>query len=663
MFDLNNVGSAWAYEQACNLTEEIIHMSPVEFNELNRYLPKSVTPKAGYIRYQINPFMIEPLNNGDIDSPVRETIIMKGVQITYTTLLESLILYYMVHVGTVPLMLITAEKDLATARIENNIIPMINQSGFGDLIRSADETNKRKTGKTKDCIQWAGGCLYPFGANNAKKMRSFSIYGMFKDEIDGWPDVVGNDGDPDALSDDRCSAFWNRRKIFRGSTPLLKKKSKIYKQYLRGDQRKYMVLCRSCSYPQELRWSTVNKENGVIGGFKWETQNEALLLDSVCYRCFNCGHEHYEYDKAILFSPDHGAHWNPTANAVEEGIRSYHLPAMYSPVGMQPWSKCVSAYLAGYDHAEKKVKDIGKYQVFYNNILGWPFETMGSKVTFIAVSGHRRSCYRLGQIPNEFAIKYSGSPILVLTCAIDVHKSNLAVSVFGWTKEHVSYLVDYWRFEAKDENDQCELLSSSVWKRVRQLIEDKRYKDGLGREYGIAFTLIDAGYCTDTVYTFCAQYETNVHPIMGRSQLSKQSRVKEFYEHKNSVGTICYHILVDIYKSRLQPILKREWDEGSGQQKQFHFNAPIDTTDKQLKELTVEVRREKIDEKGAVSYHWHRPGNAPNELFDMSVYHHSAIDIIASVICMHNFKLEYVDWDEFWKHLEDDELFFKTIDV
>jgi phage terminase large subunit GpA-like protein len=180
---------------------------------------------------------------------------------------------------------------------------MLNQSDLAHIIRSSDEGNTRKTGKTANHLQWeGGGYMVPFGAKNADKMRSYSIAIMLKDEIDAWPEKVGKDGDPDALSDDRCSGYWERRKIGRGSTPLIKNNSKIESAYQRGDQRIYRVLCNSCGFPQGLRWETIDKQTGVVGGFQWELQDGVLVLESVCYCCQNCGHQHFEHDKEKLFS-------------------------------------------------------------------------------------------------------------------------------------------------------------------------------------------------------------------------------------------------------------------------------------------------------------------------------------------------------------------------
>lgn len=660
MNNLQEAGQDWLISEFLNLTENIEHISPSVFNENTRYLPESVTSIPGYIRYDVNPFMREIVDCFDIDSPVREVNLKKGVQITYSTVLESGALYFIGHVKTLPMMYMTADKELATARIENNFIPMLNHSGLIDLVRSSDEGNTRKSGKTVNHIQFeGGGYLVPFGAKNADKMRSYSMCVLLKDEIDAWPDRVGKDGDPDALSDDRCSAYWDRRKIFRGSTPLILGSSKIEAQYLRGDQRKYMVLCRYCSFPQELRWESVNKETGIIGGFMWDTEDGTLILESVRYCCQNCGEAHYEHDKERLFSADYGAKWVATARPVEPNIRSYHLPALYSPIGMQPWYKCVGAYLNGFDHKNKKVKDIGKFQVFYNNILAEPFEIMGAKIHFTSVSAHRRAIYRLGQVPNNYAKKHSGSKILFLTCQVDVHKNNLAVSVMGWTKNAICYLIDYWRFEAKNDYDECGEISSSTWGRLRKLIEETEYVADDGSSYRIVITLVDSGYSNDVVCNFCADYASSVFPILGRDRSGRHQSIKEFAEFKTQIGTIGYRILVDHYKDRLAPVLRREWLEEMGEQDSYHFNAPIDITDSALKELTVESRREKHDDKGNVVHFWHRQGNARNELWDLLCYGHCAVEILAWNICIQHFALDTVDWDKFWTYLEEEKIYFE----
>jgi len=652
MHNLAEIGTDWLVDNIRNFTDEIIHIDPVTFNEENRYLPGSVTSMPGYMNFDINPYMKEILMCFDPESPVREVNLKKGVQVTYTTILECCMYYLMDYVKTEPCMYITADKDLAQERVENNILPMLNASGR-DILRSSDEGNTRKTGKTKNHLQWiGGGYMIPIGSHNGAKMRQFSVPNLFKDEIDAWPEIVSKDGDPDGLTDDRCSGYWKRRKILRGSTPLLRHNSLIDKAFRRGDQREYRVLCRACSFPQKLRWNGVNEETGHEYGFTWEMDNGILVMESVRYRCKDCGHEHFEHDKPKLFALEHGAHWHPTATPVEPGIRSYHLPGFYSPVGFAPWSKCVSDYLAGFDPVQKKVIDIGKFQKFYNNILGESFEVLGSKVTFQAVSGHRRIEYKYGEIPNEYAIKHSGGPILFLTCQVDVHKRFLAVSIMGWTKDAKCYLIDYWYFKDDSHEDGCGRIESPVWARVQDVIDNLEYISDDGRKYNLKITLIDANWKNDVVTSFCSRYESGVYPILGRERSAKNQRIEEFAEFKTKIGTFGYRILVDHYKDRLAPVLRREWVSDAGEQSRYHFNAPIDTTDKQLKELTVETRKEKRDERNNISYVWDRPGNARNELWDLLVYGHAAVEIFAWAICVKHFELDTIDWDRFWEFVQ-----------
>ena len=663
MFNLDRVGADWIAEQMGGLTDEIVHVTPSKYNEENRYLPASVSSIPGYLRYAVNPFMREIVDCFDVNSPVREVNLKKGVQITYSTVLESGAMYFMGHVKTLPIMYMTADKELASARIENNFIPMLNHSGLGDIIRSSDEGNSRKTGKTANHLQFeGGGYLVPFGANNGAKMRSFSICVLLKDEIDGWPDTVGSKKeDPDKTSDGRCKGYWERRKIFRGSTPLIESTSKIQKAYLKGDQRKYMVRCinKKCATFQYLKWETTDRETGVVGGFQWDLDEDGMLdLESVRYCCQKCGHPHYEHDKEVLFSEDFGAHWKATAKPIEPGIRSYHLPAMYSPIGMAPWYSLVADYIACYDPVKRQVRDIAEYQVFYNNVLAEPFRVLGDRVRFESVSAHRRAVYRLGEIPNKYAAKYSGSPILFLTCQVDVHKKNLAVSVMGWTRDAKPYVIEYWRFEVGDDADDCDEITSPAWGRLRDLIDEKEYVADDGKKYRIVLTLVDAGYANDTVTTFCSEYESGVFPILGRERAAKNQIIREFAEFTTKAGTVGYRILVDHYKDRMAPVLRRQWSEEAGDQKKYHFNAPTDVTDKQLKELTTEVRQKKTDERGNSSYVWHRPSGARNELWDLLGYGYAAVEILAWNVCIQHFELETIDWEKLWDYLEGEQLYF-----
>jgi len=229
----------------------------------------------------------------------------------------------------------------------------------------------------------------------------------------------------------------------------------------------------------------------------------------------------------------------------------------------------------------------------------------------------------------------------------------------GWCRDTKPYVIEYLRFEAPGESE-CGDINNPVWGQLRALIEEKRYTADDGTEYGIVLTLVDAGYSNDTVVNFCSEYSSNVYPVLGRDRTAKNQTISEFATFTTKAGTTGYRILVDHYKDRLAPVLRREWDEVMGPQSAYHFNAPLDLPDKALKELTVETRREKVTDKGETVHYWHRPGNARNELWDCLVYGHAAVDILAWSVCIGHFELETIDWPRFWDYIEKEALYFKN---
>lgn len=642
------------------LTTRMVVMTPSQWAESQRYLPPQVTPMPGFYRFDVAPYLREIVDCMGVESPVREVSVMKGAQVCFTTgVIENVIGYFIAHVKTAPMMLVTADAAMAKTRIETSIIPMIQESGLSHLIKSSDENNGRKTGKTDKKIEWlGGGFLVPFGAQSGNKLRSLPILALLRDEIDGWPLSVGRDGDPMKLSGARTNAYESSRKIVNGSTPTIEGLSKIHDCFKRGDQRYYFVRCLGCGFPQILRWNRTDNLTGAVSGIVWETQNGLLVPGSVRYICENpgCGHAHTNDDKTRLLSPDYGAEWKATATSENPAHQSYHIGAAYSPVGMRTWEEMVRSYLESWDPVTRKPRDIEKLQEFYNNDLGVPFKAQGERVRFEVVSAHRRiGVYNFGEIPNKWAIEHAGGPVLLLVCTVDVHGDNLAVSVFGWCRGSRPFLIDYDRYKGDTE----QLDDAGTWGRLRALIDTKEYKADDGKRYRVAVTLVDSGYLTDQAYRFAAEYDGGVFPVKGRETPPKGANLKEFSEFETTLGTIAYGITVDIYKDRWSARLRHGWD-GQGLQPEGHFNAPADVTDAQLKELTVEVKREKRDKitNQRLGTEWHRPSGAANELWDCLVYSNAAIEMLAHHVCVREWGLEFVIWDDFWNACEQQKRYF-----
>jgi phage terminase large subunit GpA-like protein len=405
-----------------------------------------------------------------------------------------------------------------------------------------------------------------------------------------------------------------------------------------------------------LRWRRTDRD-GVVSGIVWETDGGKLVPDSVRYLCENCGHAHTNDDKTRLLSPAHGAEWRPTATPSNPHIRSYHLSALYSPVGMQSWAAGAQKWLEAWDDERNVPKDMGALQVFYNNVLGEPFELRGDKLRFDQVSSHRRHWFKYGEVPNKAATEFCGGPVLALTCAVDVHGDHLPTAVFGWCRGRKPILIDYWRLgldaNGKGLGNTEQLDDPETWAKLREIIERRIYTADDGKRYRPELTVIDSGYRPERVYEFCAEYASGVLPIKGREDPPKGARFREFSEFATPLGQIAMGVTVDVYKERLAAALRRSWD-GLTLQPDGHFNAPIDATDKQLKELTVETKVERIDKqtKQRIGWQWHRPAGAANELWDLLVYNAAALDMLAYDVCIRQMEMEQIDWFEFYRIAE-----------
>jgi phage terminase large subunit GpA-like protein len=649
VIDLSSVGEEYVISRLLDLTDDIRQLSPVEYSEENRYLPPSVTQFPGYIDFDLTPHLIEPLECMDVRSPIREGCFMKGHQIGASTILESTQFYFSAHIKTVPIMYVTADRELAASRLELNFIPMFSQSGM-NIFQTGDEGNTRKTGKTRERLQWiGGGYMVPFGAKNADKMRQFSIAVLVMDEVGAWTDL--KDGDPVELLKDRTSGFEGVNKILIVSTPTIEGSCKMFKQFIRGDQRVYKFRCLDCGYPQQMRWSGTNRETGKGYGFYWDYTSEGQLDEStVRYLCRNCGRPHLE-DEKYKFITKESCFWDPTATAVGPNIRSWHAPSFISRI--QPWYKHVYKWLSAVDAKSGRVKDTSAMQVFYNNVLGWPWRVEGGRVRFTSVSAHRRMFYRKGEIPNREIEQHCITGVLFLTMTVDVHKAHLNVAIWGWTAGDGfgfnPWLIDY--FQILDDSEVgFESIDAPGWGELAEIIDNRSWKSDDGKEYRLIVSLIDSGYAESVVVDFCRQWAGGVWPIKGDNQTLTTKGIKSFSASKTKTGELLYVITVNHYKDRIAPVLRRTWRPDEGIQRPYTFNAPVDMTDDELKELTREYKIEKKFPNGRKVYEWHRPHGADNELWDLIVYGHASVEIIAQRICMEEYELDAVDWQRFWDY-------------
>jgi phage terminase large subunit GpA-like protein len=630
---------------------------PSEWAEEHRVLPRSTTRQPGPFSWDATPYWREVIDCVDPEDPTRFIAVQKGAQVAATVgLLENVIGYYIEHVKGSPILFFTADKELADLRVDENIMPMLTASGMSHLIQSNDELRAGKQGATNKKISWAGGgFMVPYGANNANKMRSLSVPILLRDEISGWPLIVGRDADPLKLTETRTNSYEQSRKVVDLSTPNLTATDAISKRFKLGDQRYYEVPCKHCGKHQVLRFRGVN-DDGTRYGLVWDMDDPYTVTEgSVRYLCKYCQGEMTNDDKITIMGQ---GRWVPTAKPRVPHFRSYHLSALYAPYFARTWEAIAIAWVEAWDDTTDTLRDGELLQVFYNNDLGEPYELKTDKIKTHQVSPHRRDDYKRGELPGPHAEQWAGGRIGLLTMAVDVHKDWLAVAVFAWApsgdrRGYAAYTIDYWRIDGDTES-----ADAAAWQELEKVIDSRTYVDR-DREYPIELTFIDAGYRPEAVYTFCAQWDKGVYPLRGRDKPTKGARLEEFRVMENATGTRYVSVTVDIYKDRWSGRLKRDWN-GQGHMPTNNWSAPSDLPDSALKELTMEYKREKRDPASnkLLGTQWYRPSGARQELWDLMVYNTAAVEVAALEVCQEWLELEYLDWASFWDLVEAKQLYW-----
>jgi phage terminase large subunit GpA-like protein len=190
------------------------------------------------------------------------------------------------------------------------------------------------------------------------------------------------------------------------------------------------------------------------------------------------------------------------------------------------------------------------------------------------------------------------------------------------------------------------------------MIDEQEYTDDEGRKYWIENTFIDSGdgKTEGVVSDFCSQYEYGVFPTKGDSYSSK--RMQSFKEFNTSSKATGYMIAVDMYKDRMAPVLRRIWEPENGNQDRYQLNVPADTTDKEIKQLTTEFKKDEKQAGGRITKVWYRPHGVKNELWDLLIMAMCGIEILALNTCLGNLELEGLYMDEFWKYAQNEQAFF-----
>lgn len=517
-------------------------MTISQWAEKNRILAGTASSEPGRWRNERTPYLVEIMDELSPQSPATDVVFMKGSQIGGTEVLINTALYYIKHCPS-PIGQFQTTEQTAKRFLKQRINPAIAAMGMSDLFYGDEMYIK----------EFPGGVLTTGWSNSPSNFRSAPFRIFLGDEVSEWPKDCGGQGDPCELGRRRTTNF-PRRKLFWNSTPGTEGDCRITEMFYQGDQRHYQVPCPHCGELHKWEWANI----------VWDCDSEGRNLpQTVRMKCPHCGEEYGEHHKTELMNLGQWVKENPDGE-----FPSFHINALYSPLGWYSWEKAVIDFL-------NAKGDVNKMKSFVNNVLGEAWSLEDGKV--IDPNGLMTRCEDYEAEVPEGAV--------VLTAGVDVQDDRLEVEVVGWGKG-----LENWGITNKvlvgnpAEPAVWEALDSVLMAPYGNVFDENLY---------VAATLIDSGgHHTADVYNYTAKRERrNVYACVGKSGLARPlvtrpQRTKKSALHNATLVTVG----VDIAKDQFYDWLSIE-QAGPGF---CHFpNKPEEYNKEFFAQLTAEKRYKK----------------------------------------------------------------------
>jgi len=358
---------------------------------------------------------------------------------------------------------------------------------LGDMIRSTpalravirDKRQPRGSSESESTLSlkmFPGGFLALGGANTPNTFARRSVRLAIGDDVDRFPAVVGDEGDPADLLINRTTSFYDALAIF-VSTPTLKG-GRIDTLYTRSDRRQFVVPCLGCGREDWITWRDVAHFRVVFDGHDPETAR----LECPDHAHGGCGAQMMEPERRTMIA---AGRWQPTAGAQETGLVGFHLPAMVSTLGNVTLPTLVEKWLSARARGKESLR------VFINTSLAEGWEDRGARMEPQGLFARREAYGGEGvEVP-------AAAP--VLTAGVDVQVDRFELQVIAWGPGGERWVID-WRTipgNPKHAETRAALLEAL----------SRRYTHAAGVQLPIRSTCIDSGYATEEVYDFVLAHQ------------------------------------------------------------------------------------------------------------------------------------------------------------
>lgn len=455
------------------------------------YLSAEYSKGGGLVDFETRPFLREPMDCLGPDEPAQVVVFMGPIQGGKTVVgqgwLSSIIV---ANPGPTLWVTDTETKAELFSRKRFDLMvrdsPALRERVADPKSRSRDNTVRRKVFK--------GGDVEFVGAQSASGLTSNTFQNVVIDEADDHKANVSYAGSSISLAMGRQTDFGDLAKTLIVSSPKTRGDSEIEAWFLRGDQREFRIPCPNCGKYQPLHFREKDEKTGAWKyNLVWTPGNPA----SARYVCPHCKTALRNEDKNRMLPL---GRWEPTRPDLGDGgkIRSYHLNALYLPVGSYSWEAMARQWESAVERM--KAGDFDELRTFINTRLAETYEVPGDVLDPHVLRNLVDPDWPEDEIPEG---------VREITIGTDVQRhTRLEAMVVGWGVGWEAWMLDYHVIRGDPSGE-------DVWRQLDD-VAGRTYTTSDGRTLRAKQVNVDRGDLSQRVMEYTGpRFRRGIYAVKG----------------------------------------------------------------------------------------------------------------------------------------------------
>ena len=430
-------------------------MRPSEWQEEFRQLPLGGSAISG--RWHNFPYQVDMLD-AIADSDCSSVTLMLASQVLGKTSVVEGIIGWQVHQAPCATICIFPTDSNAKAWSKNRLGPMIDRTPvLSERIDTIIQRHGRWGGHGLNTLvhkRYPGGWFLAGGSNSPANLRGHTAKLCIFEEVDGYPESSGEEGDVIILTEQRSVTFPDSFSIKSG-TPTLKHSSRIEKEMELTDWRKWFVKCAGCGHEFVILWKDITWHKDIDEKGK----TIAHHIETAKIVCPGCGKGYDENGRRKLVER---GRWLPTRKGqfAHRGFWANAFITMLKPKrGFKSWAH----YWAYRFLSAKKLGPTGM-RTFQNLILAEPYEVEAEKPPEHETLYARRENY-LETLSGDLVLP---PRVLFLVAGADVQQDRIEAEIIGVGLDNEVYGIAYRIFRGNTETpqlfNQFDQWAQRLWK-------------------------------------------------------------------------------------------------------------------------------------------------------------------------------------------------------